>query len=128
MATRHCCHSAFELHCVELRAFALQLRLDHASERKVHVVAAEQDVFANGDTVECQLAVLLFDGDQREVGCAAADVDDEDEIADRDLLAPVRIGFDPRVEGCLWLFEKNQVLVSGLLRRMRREFTCNRIE
>ena len=57
-------------------------------EREVHVVAAEQDVVADRDAMQFQVAFALDDGDQREVGGAAADVDDEDDVADLHLLAP----------------------------------------
>ena len=54
--------------------------LQQAREREVHVVAAEQDVLADGDALEREVAVLLGHRDQAEVGGAAADVADEDEI------------------------------------------------
>ena len=60
----------------------LEPLLQHARQREIHVVAAEQDVLADGDALEAQLAVLLGHGDQAEVGRAAADVADEHEIAD----------------------------------------------
>ena len=56
--------------------------LQQARERQVHVVAAEQDVIADRDALERQVAVALADGDQAEVGGAAADVADQDEVAD----------------------------------------------
>ena len=40
--------------------------------------------------VSDEVAGLLADGDQREVGGAAADVADQDDVADLDLLAPRR--------------------------------------
>ena len=66
----------------------LEPLLQQAREREVHVVAAEQDVLADGDALEREVAVLLGDGDQGEVGRAAADVADEDQIADVDAAAP----------------------------------------
>ena len=60
-------------------------------EREVHVVAAEQDVVADGDALERQLAALLAHGDQGEVGGAAADVADQDDVADRELPARQRV-------------------------------------
>ena len=53
-----------------------------AREREVHVVAAEQDVLADRDALEREVAVALRDGDQAEVGGAAADVAHEDQVAD----------------------------------------------
>ena len=54
-------------------------RLDRAREREVHVVAAEQQVIADGDALEPELAAARARRDQREVGRAAADVDDQHE-------------------------------------------------
>ena len=58
---------------------------------QVHVVAAEQDVLADGDAGQLQCAVLLGDRDQRQVRGAAADIDDEDDVADLDLVAPAAL-------------------------------------
>ena len=106
-----------ELHRIELRVLLGELRLDSTCEREIHVVAAEQDVFAYGDALKAKFAAFLCDRDQREVGGTAADVDNEDEIADADLLAPVRMAFDPGVESGLRLFEQDDVLIARLLRR-----------
>ena len=48
-----------ELHRVELGVFLGELRFDSAGEREVHVVAAEQDVLADGHTLEPKFAALL---------------------------------------------------------------------
>ena len=53
---------------------------------------------------------LFADGDQREVGGAAADVADQHDVADLDLLAPaVAAGVDPGVERGLRLLEQRDV-------------------
>ena len=92
--------------------------LQQTRERQVHVVAAEQDVLADGHALKRELAVLLGDGDQGEVGRAAADVADEDEVADLDPLAPaVALRVEPGVEGGLRLFEQRDVLEPGGLGR-----------
>ena len=54
-------------------------------EREVHVVAAEQDVVADGDALERQRALLLVDRDQGEVGGAAADVAHQHDVAGAEL-------------------------------------------
>ena len=54
-------------------------------ERQVHVVAAEQDVIADRDALEREIAVVFADENQAEVGRAAADVAHEHEIADAEL-------------------------------------------
>ena len=111
-----------------LRVFLGELRLDSACEREIHVVAAEQDVFADGDALEAKFAAFFGDGDQREVGGAAADIDDEDEVADPDLLAPVRMAFDPGVEGRLRLFEQDDVLVARLFRSVQGQLARDGVE
>ena len=107
-----------ELHGVQLVFFCGELRFHCPREREIHVVAAQQDVFADGDAFQAKLAVFFGDGDQGEVGGAAADIDDEDQVADLDLLAPVGLAFDPGIKCRLRLFEQDDVLVAGLFRRM----------
>ncbi len=65
-----------------------QVRGHGVGQGEVHVVAAEQDVLADGEAVEGEVAVLLADADQGEVGGAAADVADEDDVADLHSLPP----------------------------------------
>ena len=67
---------------VGLRALGGQLARHHVGEREVHVVAAEQDVLADRDAMQFEVAFALDHRDQREVGRAAADVDHEDDVAD----------------------------------------------
>jgi hypothetical protein len=67
-------------------------------------------------------------GDQREVGGAAADIDDQDEVADLDALPPVSMAFNPGVEGSLRLFEQNQVLVACLRSRALRQLAGDGIK
>ena len=72
-------------------------------------------MLADGHAFERQFARLLGDGDEGEIGGAAADIDDQDEVADLDALAPVGMALDPGVEGGLRLFEQGDVAISGLL-------------
>ena len=95
---------------IELRALLGKPLRHHAGERQIHVVAAEQNMLADRDAFQRQFAALVRDRDQREVRGAAADIDDQNQIADRDLLTPVRMAFDPGVEGGLRLFEQDDVL------------------
>ena len=127
-ATRHCCHSALSCIASSFVFFCRELRLDSACEREIHVVAAEQDVFADGDTLEPKFATFLGDGDEREVGGAAADVDNEDQIADADLLAPVRMALDPGVESGLRLFEQDDVLIAGFFGSVQCQFAGHGVE
>jgi hypothetical protein len=76
-------------------------------EGEVHVVAAEEEVFAHGDALEREVAVFSSDGDEAEVGCAPADIADEQEVAGLDLFAPVgALVFEPGVEGGLGFLEE----------------------
>ena len=79
---------AVQLPGVDLVPGALQPLLEQPRQRQIHVVAAEQDVLADGDALERQVAIALADRNQAEVGGAAADVADEHEIADLDTPPP----------------------------------------
>ena len=86
------------------------VRGDGVGQGQVHVVAAQEDVLADGQPREDQVAPFVADGDQREVGRSAADVADQDDVADLDLLAPLlALGGEPGVEGGLRLFEQRDV-------------------
>ena len=98
---------------IDLRAPRGEFSGDRVGEGEIDVVAAEQDVLADGHALELQFAVLFGDGDEREVGGAAADIDDEDEIAFVDALPPVGMALDPGVEGGLRLFEQGEVFEAG---------------
>ena len=66
---------------------------------EVHVVAAEQDVLADGQPGQGEVAPLVGHRDQGEVGRPAADVADQDDIADLHLLPPlVALRREPGVE------------------------------
>src|SRR5207248_834995 len=77
------------LAAVDTRAFLGETLRHHTREGQIDVVAAEEDVLADRDAIERELAAALGDGDQAEVGGAAADIDDEDQVADLNALAPV---------------------------------------
>ena len=114
---------------VELRAGGGQLARDDVREREVHVVAAEQDVVADRDALQLEVALALEHGDQREVAGAAADVDDEDDVADLHLLAPAAAArLDPAVERGLRLFEQRQRPVAGGLGRLGGQLARGRVE
>ncbi len=114
---------------VELFAFGGQAARDAVGQGQVHVVAAEQDVFAHGHAVQLQVAGVFGDGNEREVAGAAAHIDDEDHVAHLHLLAPVaRTAGDPAVERGLGFFQQRDALVSGGLGGLGREFACGRVE
>ena len=98
-------------------------------EREVHVVAAEQQVVADGEASEREVAFDFADFDEREVRGAAAEVGDEDEISDADVLPPAfaeRI--EPRIEGRLRFFEQREMLEPGGLRSLHGEVAGGSIE
>ena len=93
----------------------LELLLDPARQRQVHVVAAQQDVLAHGHSAEHERAVLLAGRDEAEVGGPAADVAHQDEVADLDALAPaLALGGQPGIQGGLRLLEQAHAGQSGL--------------
>ena len=88
-----------------------QRRGDGVGQGEVHVVAAEQDVLADGQPGQGEVAPLVGHGDQGEVGRAAADVADQEDVADLDLLPPlVALRGEPGVEGGLRLLEQRDLL------------------
>ena len=82
---------------------------------QVEVVAAEDQVVADGHAVELHLAALAAaDADQGEVGRAAADVADQNLLARLDQLVPVvAMGVDPGVEGRLRLLDQHHPRQTG---------------
>ena len=86
---------------------AAELLLDVMRQRQVDVVAAEHQVVADGDAPEARAGRRLDDGDQAEVGRAAADVADQDQLARPHLALPaVLVRDDPAVERRLRLLEQ----------------------
>ena len=84
-------------------------------QRQVHVVAAQQDVVANGDAFQRQFAVLFGNHNEAEIRGAAADVAHQNEVADLDSAAPaITLAFKPRVKSCLRLFQQCDLLITGL--------------
>lgn len=98
-----------ELLRVQLGVLGGQILFHLAGQGEVHVVAAEQDVLADGNAFEREFAARILNIDQREVGRTAADVHDEDAISRAHLLPPFGMLGQPGVERGLGLFEQNQV-------------------
>ena len=65
-----------------------ELRLQRIGQRQIHVVAAEQNVFADTDALDFKIAILFADGDQAEIGCSSADIADQDDVSGADLAPP----------------------------------------
>jgi hypothetical protein len=114
---------------VGLGALGSQLARDHVSQRQVHVVAAQQDVFADRDTMQLKIAFAFDHRDQRQVGRAAAHVHNQDDVADLHLLAPGAAAFlDPAIERGLRFLQQRHAGVASRLRCLGRQFSCGRIE
>ena len=91
-------------------ARAGELLLDQCREREIEVVAAEEQVLADRNPLEDELAIVDQRPNQAEVGRASADVADEDQGAVRESVgqsAPMR--GDPRVERGQRFFEQRDV-------------------
>jgi len=118
-----------ELPAVELRASVREFFADDVSERKIHVVAAEQDVIADCCSLQIHVAVAFRDRDRRKVTGAAADVDDEHHVA-RPELTPkaVTARGQPRVERGLRFLEQGDALETDGFRRLHGELARSRIE
>ena len=119
-----------ELPRVQVLAFVLEPGLHDVGEREVHVVASEQDVVANGDALERECTIAIADFDEREVGRASADVDDEDDVSHRHIVAPgVATLSDPVVQRSLRLFEQDRrFFEASEFGRFDRQLASDRIE
>ena len=121
-------HQRQELPRVDFVSVRLDLALQGVGEGEVHVVPAQQDMFAHRDAVQFQALgqpVRVFrHGDETEVGGAAADVHHQDQVACGHLFGPggnavlvLRMG-DPGVEGGLRLLQQRDVAESCIDRRL----------
>ena len=98
-------------------------------EGEVHVVATEQEVIADGNAAKRQLAIVVFDHDGAEVGRAAADVADQEDVARTELLRAMhRRCLHPGVERCLRLLEQVHVRQPRRIRGSHRELPRRRVE
>jgi len=108
---------------------APELAADQGGEREVHVVAAQEDVIADGDPLEHQVAGVIGDLDQREVGGAAADVAHQDDIAGRELAPPaIAARREIGVERRLRLLEQGHAVEAGLARGDHGQLARDRVE
>src|SRR2546423_1048413 len=98
-----------ELPGVELASFGFEPAAHEVRERQIDVVSAEEDVIADREPGEGKPPLLFAHADEREVARSAADVDDEDDVAGMDELAPrVARRLHPGVERGLRLFEESE--------------------
>ena len=86
-------------------------------------------MLADGLAREHQVAPLVTHGDQCEVRGPAADVADEDDVADFDVLPPaVAVGGEPGVERGLRLLDQRDLPEAGLGRGLARQLPRDCIE
>ena len=102
-----------QLEAVDLRTLGREVARHGMRQRQIDVIAAQQNVLPDGDAFEIQLARFFGNGDEREVGRAAADIDDQYEIAGLDAMAPVGVAVDPCVKRRLRLFQHGDVAKPG---------------
>jgi hypothetical protein len=83
-------------------------------EGEVHVVTPEEEVFAHGDALEGEVAVLAGDSDKAEIGRASTDIADEQDVGRLNLFSPVgALVFQPSVEGGLRFLQECGFVDSG---------------
>ncbi len=122
-------HQRQELPGIQRLAFGLQSGLQGVGKCQIHVVATEQDVLADADALQLQIAGDIRHGDQAEIGGAAADIAHQNDVAGRHRIAPLPAGLrGPRVEGRLRLLEQRDVAQPGRRRRFGRQAARNLVE
>ena len=100
-----------------------ELGLDEPGQREVEVVAAEQQVLADGGAGEVDQVALARDADEAEIAGAAADVADQHDLAVEELFARLgEVVGDPGIEGGGGLFEEGEALDAGIARGHDGEF------
>ncbi len=88
--------------------------VDEAGEGEIDIVAAEQQVLADGDALECRAGLVDGDRHEREVGGAAPDVADQHAIPVAEEGGQVGVMRpDPCVERRRRLLDHGQVLETG---------------
>ena len=85
-------------------------------------------MISDSNAFEAESAAPIFDINESEIGCAAADVDDEDAVAGAYDLAPVGVFRQPGVESGLWLFEQYNILEAGFMGGALGKLASNGIE
>ena len=114
---------------VQFRPPFAEFRRDGVGQGQVHIVAAKKQVIADREPGEREVATLFADFNEREVGGAAADIGNENEIAHGDFISPMfALAVEPGVERGLRFFEQRQMLEAGGPGRFHGEFARGRIE
>ena len=128
LAARQLFHSA----CI----WKLSRRVPFCASRSATTLASARSMLSppsrmwspTATRLSAQFAVALRNGDQGEVGSAAADIHHQNQIAHADTLAPVGMPLHPGVKRGLRLFEQGNILEAGLFGRFERQFARHRVE
>ena len=98
---------------------SLNLLLDILRQRQIEIIAAEDQMIADGDAMELHFAAFAAaDANEREVGSSAADIADQNLLARRDQLLPIGLmGVNPGVKSGLRLFDQHHARQTGRRRR-----------
>ena len=99
-------------------------------QRQIHVVAAEKQMVADGDAMKLDLAVgSPSNADQSEIGCAAADVANQNFLAGRNKLLPVVLMLvNPGIKRGLRLFNQHHFGQAGPCGGLDGQFASDFIE
>ena len=114
---------------VELGALSGEALLDAVGQAQVHIVAAEEDVVADRDPFEHQLASLFRYRDQAQIGRSSTHIAHQDHIPDPDVFAPpVTSRLNPGVARGLGFFEQAHRRQAGLLGSLDGQLASRRIK
>jgi hypothetical protein len=92
----------------------VELGFGKPGEGEVEVVATEEEVPPDGGTGEVDAVTLAVDADESEVGGAAADIANQDELPIEEVLAGLgEVIRNPGIEGGGGLFEQGEALDAG---------------
>ena len=102
---------------------------DQPGEGEIEIVAAEEEMLADGGAREVDQVAFARDADQAEIAGAAADVADQDDLAIEELLARRgEIVGDPGIEGRGRLFEQGELFDARIARGHDGEFASLFVE
>jgi hypothetical protein len=115
---------------IELDVFLGELARHEVGQREIHVVAADQQMFADRQARKRQLASLLGHAYERQVGRAAAHIAHQQRLAHlQEPPPPLAHRRQPGIHGRLRLFEQDQPRrQSSRQGRFARQFTGRRVE
>ena len=115
----------------------VELLFDAPGEGEIEIVTAEQKVLAYGGALKLMLAINQTDTDQAEVGRAAADVADQNQIAIAEVFALSRLCVsirrvsilrNPGIKRRQRFFEQGEFIEPGAAGRFNRQLTRILIE